>query len=140
MIQDKRIRLLTQERSDGFPDVYVSTIIWQTIVNFFNNHANANLMDENMIIRECGASLLGNTDKPFLTRHQIRQYFNHPFTFQDSDQTMTVRSRLVQGQPVWMVFIPEWLKSEWRMAGRLTAQPKALPDHTTAGPTGINRR
>lgn len=133
LIQDKRIRLLSPDRSDGFKDVYVSTIIWQVIVNFFNQNANANLMDENMIIRECGACLLGDNQKPFLTRAQIRQYFSHPFTFQDSDKTMTVRTRMVQGQPLWMVFIPEWLKSEWRVGGRgTTATATATTAQTNA--------
>lgn len=123
LLHDKRIRFLTRERSDGFPEVYTSNIIWQVIVKFFNSNANANLMDEHMIIKEAGSCLLGDTNKPFLTRTMIQQYFNHAFTFQDSDQTMVVRTRMVQGQPVWMVFIPDWLKSEWRTAGKPQTKP-----------------
>lgn len=136
LIQDQRIRRLSPERSDGFKEVYVSNIIWQTIVQFFNDHPNANLMDEQMIIKACGQSLLTGTNKPYLTRHQIHQYFDHPFTFQPTDQTMVVRTRLLQNQQVYMVFIPDWLKSEWRTAGRVPPPPVPDAPSPPAGGTG----
>lgn len=117
-IQDKRIRRLTSERADGFKEVYLSNVIWDTIIRFFNSHANANLMDEHIIIQVTGQSLLSRSPTPLLSPRLIHQYFSHPMTFQPEDQTMFVRQRMIRNQMVWLVFIPEWLKAEWRVAGK----------------------
>ena len=123
LVADKKIRDVRRDRADGFPDVHVANTIWKAIVEFFETQPNANLMDEPMIIQQCGRLLLGCTPEPFLTPEMLHRYFSHPFTFQEGDQCIEVRQRLVDGQPRWMAFIPEWLKVKWRLGGK----PPPLP-------------
>lgn len=112
LIQEKRIRLPTRERSDGFSDISLAATIWNCIVTFFEHNVNANLMDENMIIRECGRSLLDDGEDA-LTPEQIHRYFTHPFTITGTDLYMEVRPRFISDKQVWIVFIPQWLKEKW---------------------------
>lgn len=113
VIQEKRIRLPTRDRSDGFQDIGMATTIWNCIIHFFETNADANLMDEHMIIKECGFSLLDDEDRPFLTHETIHQYFTHSFTILETDLWMNVRPRFVNDKQIWIVFIPKWLKDKW---------------------------
>lgn len=113
VIQEKRIRLPTRDRSDGFQDISLATTIWNCIINFFETNADANLMDEHMIIKECGYSLLDDEAQPFLTHEKIQQYFTHSFTILETDLWMSVRPRFVNDKQIWIVFIPKWLKDKW---------------------------
>lgn len=114
MIAEKKIRRPTQERSDGYAEITTGQTIWSVIVEFFNSNPNASLMSETMLIRHAGNLLLGDATKPYLDSKMIHRYFSHPFTCTDQDETMTVRTRMVEDKQVWYVFIPEWLKAKWR--------------------------
>lgn len=112
LVQNKRIYL---PKHGEYTNVHVATTIWNCIVRFFNTSPNANLMTEDMILRECGR--LPESQSDFLTREMIHNYFSYEFLTKPNEPFFELRTRMTDGKPVWIVMIPDWLKYQWQMTG-----------------------
>ena len=109
LIEQSKIKYPTQ--SDGYRETAIGQTIWDTIIKCFRKQKGA-MITEKMIIEESGHHALIRPNELFLNQKMISSYFTFPFTFSDSEQTMTVRPlTTAQGQS-WLVIMPDWLKSQ----------------------------
>lgn len=110
--EQQKIRYPTTD--DDYVDTHIGQTIWKAILRCFQK-SHGNIVTEAEIIAECGKCLLTDSEKPFLNKEKISQYFTYPFKCKDSDQVMTVREygmSQTTEEKSWIVLMPEWFQME----------------------------
>ena len=104
LIEHSQIKYPTTK--DGMPETLIGQKIWNTIIQCFRKYPGG-LVTEQMIIQEGGKNLLHRSNEYYLDKSMIHRFFTHKFSFQNQDQTISVRP-LAGGS--WIVIMPEWLQ------------------------------
>mgnify|MGYP007080331508 CR=1 FL=1 len=109
LIDQSQIKYPTYQ-DHTYKETAIGQAIWDTILKCFQK-APTGIITEEMIVKEGGKHVFATNDEPFLDKKKLQRYFTHPFTYLESDKTMTIRSLITADGPSWLVFLPSWFKT-----------------------------